>query len=82
MKTGRLPLFAGIALVGVQLLIIVIGAVGDAAGLVWARESYVHTILFCLPAIVGIWLISMGLRRRKEIERLMRDPHQIDPWNR
>ena len=59
MKTGRLPLFAGIALVGVQLLIIVIGALGDAAGLVWARESFFHTILFCLPAIIGIWLISM-----------------------
>ena len=82
MKTGRVPLFAGIALVVVQLLIVLISALGDGAGLAWARDGFWHTVLFCLPAIVGISLISMGLRRRKEIERMMRDPNQIDPWNR
>ena len=82
MKTGRLPLYAGIALVIVQLLIVLIGAMGDAAPLAWARENFLHTILFCLPAIVGISLISSGIRRRREIERLMQDPHQVDPWNR
>ena len=82
MKTGRLPLYAGIALVFVQLLIVLICAMGDAAGLVWARESFLHTILFCLPAIFGISLISTGIRRRREIERMMQDSHQVDPWNR
>ena len=82
MKTGRLPLFAGIALIGVQLLIVLFSALGSGAWLAWAREGFWNTVLFCLPAILGMSLISMGLRRRKEIERLMQDPHVIDPWNR
>ena len=57
-------------------------ALGIGAALAWAREGFWNTILFCLPAILGMSLISMGLRRRKEIERLMQDPHVIDPWNR
>ena len=58
------------------------GALGSGAWLAWAREGFWNTVLFCLPAILGMSLISMGLRRRKEIERLMQDPHVIDPWNR
>ena len=82
MKTGRLPLITGIALVGVQLLLVLFSALGSGAALAWARDGFWHTVLFCLPAIIGITLISNGLRRRREIERLMRDPNQIDPWNR
>ena len=82
MKTGRTPLFAGIFLVLVQLLLVLFSAMGSGAALAWAKDGFWHAIFFCLPAIIGISLISAGLRRRKEIERLMRDPNQTDPWNR
>lgn len=82
MKTGRLPLILGIILVILQVILVLFCAIRFGNVLVWARGGFRNTILFCLPAIVGLSLISMGLRRRKEIEALMRDPNRPDPWER
>ena len=37
---------------------------------------------FCLPGVLGILFLVLGIRRRKKVYALMRDPNQIDPWNR
>ena len=82
MKTGRTQKILGAVLVVLQLLAVLFSALFSAPLLAWCRESFWHAILFCLPAILGLWLVSIGVRKRKEIHLRMLDQNQIDPWLR
>ena len=82
MKTWSMMLIAGIVLLLIQLLLVIFSSLGSGAVFAWVRSSFWHTIVYCLPAIIGVTLLSYKRDWRKEVEDRVWDPNRIDPNNR
>ena len=86
MKTGRTQMSIGSMLLAIQLfsLLATLRSPGGlpAAATAGGPSAIGFWIGFCLPGILGILFLVLGIRRRKKILAMMRDPNQIDPWNR
>ena len=86
MKTGRTQMSIGSMLLAIQLFSLLatlrspggLPAVATAGG----PSAIGFWIGFCLPGILGILFLVLGIRRRKKKLAMMRDPNQTDPWNR
>ena len=86
MKTGKTQMSIGSVLLAIQLFSLLatlrstdgLPAVATAGG----PNAIGFWIGFCLPGVLGILFLVLGIRRRKKVLALMRDPNQIDPWNR
>ena len=86
MKTGRTQMSIGSVLLAIQLFSLLatlrspsgLPSVATAGG----PNAIGFWICFCLPGVLGVLFLALGIRRRKKVLAMMRDPNQIDPWNR
>ena len=85
MKTGRTQMSIGRMLLALELLggLSTLRRPGGLAAMAPEGSAAIgFWIGFCLPGVLGILFLVLGIRRRKKVLALMRDPNQIDPWNR
>ena len=86
MKTGQTQMSIGSILLAIQLFSL-LATLRSPAGLpagasAGGAVAIGFWIAFCLPGVLGILFLVLGIRRRKKTAAPMRDPRQSDLRNR